>query len=199
MAITISGSGITSANIADGTIVNADVADLAASKLTGALPAISGASLTGFTDAQMPTGSILQVVNGTTSTAVTTTTLDAWVDTGITATITPISTSSKIMVLINVCGIWRDSGNAWNRMMIKILRGSTQLGGTAYAQGWDRTTSENRAVGAFYSFYDSPSTTSATTYKVQFASEPLSTATALSVQKDSNSGTSNIFLQEIAG
>jgi hypothetical protein len=46
MAITISGSGITSANIADGTIVNADVGDVAASKLTGALPAISGASLT---------------------------------------------------------------------------------------------------------------------------------------------------------
>ena len=48
MAITISGSGITSANIADGTIVNADVNDVAASKLTGALPAISGASLTGI-------------------------------------------------------------------------------------------------------------------------------------------------------
>jgi len=38
MAITISGSGITSANIADGTIVNADIksdAAIAASKLTG--------------------------------------------------------------------------------------------------------------------------------------------------------------------
>ena len=46
MAITISGSGITSANIADGTIVNADVNDVAASKLTGALPAIDGSSLT---------------------------------------------------------------------------------------------------------------------------------------------------------
>jgi len=48
MAITISGSGITSANIADGTIVNADVNDVAASKLTGALPAIDGSSLTGI-------------------------------------------------------------------------------------------------------------------------------------------------------
>jgi len=48
MAITISGSGITSANIADGTIVNADVADVAASKLTGALPAIDGSALTGM-------------------------------------------------------------------------------------------------------------------------------------------------------
>jgi hypothetical protein len=48
MALVLNGSGITSANIADGTIVNADVADVAASKLTGALPAIDGASLTGI-------------------------------------------------------------------------------------------------------------------------------------------------------
>ena len=54
MAITISGSGITSANIVDGTIVDADVADVAASKLTGALPAIDGSALTGV-------GKVLQV------------------------------------------------------------------------------------------------------------------------------------------
>tara|TARA_B110000263_G_C15079031_1_gene405413 strand:+ start:55 stop:264 length:210 start_codon:yes stop_codon:yes gene_type:complete len=47
MAITINGSGITSANIADGAIVNADVSDLAASKLTGALPALDASALTG--------------------------------------------------------------------------------------------------------------------------------------------------------
>jgi len=41
MAITISGSGITSANIADGTIVNADVNDVAASKLTGAFTEVT--------------------------------------------------------------------------------------------------------------------------------------------------------------
>ena len=56
MAITISGSGITSANIADGTIVNADVADVAASKLTGALPAIDGSALTNLPASGMPTG-----------------------------------------------------------------------------------------------------------------------------------------------
>ena len=48
MALVLNGSGITSANIADGTIVNADVADVAASKLTGALPAIDGSALTGM-------------------------------------------------------------------------------------------------------------------------------------------------------
>ncbi len=45
---TITGLQINSANIVDGSIVNADINDLAASKLTGALPAISGAALTGI-------------------------------------------------------------------------------------------------------------------------------------------------------
>ena len=65
MAIVINGSGtvtglavgglpdgtVDSGTIATGTIVNADINDLAASKLTGALPAISGASLTGIVTA----------------------------------------------------------------------------------------------------------------------------------------------------
>jgi hypothetical protein len=64
MAITISGSGITSANIADGTITNGDIhpsaaidgsklsgaslTNIPAANITGALPAISGANLTGL-------------------------------------------------------------------------------------------------------------------------------------------------------
>ena len=45
---TLATDSVTSAKITDGTIVNADVNDVAASKLTGALPAISGANLTGL-------------------------------------------------------------------------------------------------------------------------------------------------------
>jgi hypothetical protein len=155
--------------------------------------------LSGMTGVSMPTGSVLQVVNGNTSTAVTSTAVSTWVDTGITATITPSSTSSKIIVQINICGIWRNSGEAWNRAGFQFLRGSTVIGVTALAQGWDRTTSENREAGAMYSIYDSPSTTSATTYKVQFQAEALSSTTGIAVQKDGNSGQSNIFLYEIAG
>ena len=44
----ITGLSINSANIVDGSIVDADINDLAASKLTGALPAINGSSLTGI-------------------------------------------------------------------------------------------------------------------------------------------------------
>jgi hypothetical protein len=57
---------VTSAKIVDGTIVDADINDVAASKLTGALPAISGANLTGIS-----TGTSWQsVVTGATLTAV---------------------------------------------------------------------------------------------------------------------------------
>ena len=46
---TLANNAVVTGKIADGTISNADINDLASSKLTGALPAISGASLTGLT------------------------------------------------------------------------------------------------------------------------------------------------------
>ena len=53
MAIVINGSGtitgISAGGLPDGCIVDADINGMAASKLSGALPAISGASLTGLT------------------------------------------------------------------------------------------------------------------------------------------------------
>ena len=45
---TLATDSVVTGKIADGTIVNADIADLASNKLTGALPAISGAALTGI-------------------------------------------------------------------------------------------------------------------------------------------------------
>ena len=48
----------------------ASLTSIPAANITGTLPAISGANLTGFTDSQMPAGSVLQVVNATCSTEV---------------------------------------------------------------------------------------------------------------------------------
>ena len=52
MAIVINGSGtitgITAGGLPDASVVDADIAGMASSKLTGALPAIDGASLTGI-------------------------------------------------------------------------------------------------------------------------------------------------------
>ncbi len=57
MSVTINGSTGVSL-VQDGVIVDADIVTLAASKLTGALPAISGASLTGLPEpAELSTAS----------------------------------------------------------------------------------------------------------------------------------------------
>lgn len=99
MSITISGNGITSANILDGTITNADVNDVAASKLTGTLPAIDGSALTGISG-----GKVLQVVHskmardgGTASTTST-----SYIDTGLSASITPTTSGNKIIIIAHL-------------------------------------------------------------------------------------------------
>ena len=100
-------SGSTGVNkIQDGTIVDADVSDLAASKLTGALPAISGASLTGFTNAQMPTGSVVQVKQTLkTDTQIIATSWGFTQISGLTVNITPtLSNSTFVITASIVCG-----------------------------------------------------------------------------------------------
>jgi hypothetical protein len=160
---------------------------LVASQLTGT---IAGARL--------PAGSVLQVVNGFTSTSVTSTAIDTWVDIGLTATITPTSASSKIMVIANICGMVKNDGNAYNRLGIQLLRGSTVMGIISLRNLYTNTTMQFSLPGAMYSKLDSPATTSATTYKVQFLQENPGSTGGVSVQKDSNSGESQIFLMEIA-
>ena len=165
MAITISGSGITSANIADGTIVNADIADVAASKLTGALPAIDGSALTG-----MPAGGkVLQVLQSIVTTTTTSTSSTYNTISGMTVTITPASTASKILVMFSFNGHGNNYGSA-----LRLVRGSTSLPvGTAVG-------SRVGGLGAYHmgeagemthvsgQSLDAPATTSATTYALQW-------------------------------
>jgi hypothetical protein len=162
MAITISGSGITSANIADGTIVNADInssAAIAGSKLTGA-------------------GKVLQVVS-TTKTDTFSTTSTSFVDvTGLSTSITPSATSSKILVSISVSHSMTDTHNTG--MLLRLLRGATVIAGGTSAGSrpsalmrYNCATSSGGAYVIHYStnvatitYLDSPSTTASTTYKV---------------------------------
>ena len=143
--------------------------------------------------ARLPAGSVLQVVNGNTSTSVSSSS-SAYADTGLTATITPTSATSKILVLFNQI-IAKSAGNVANYVSIKIFRGATDLGVFANAQLYNNAAQEvYGSCGANY--LDSPATTSATTYKTQFAN-PTNTA-LVRCQPDSN-GMSTITLMEIQG
>ena len=74
----------------------------------------------------LPTGSVLQVVNGTYSTIVSSSN-NTYVDTGLTATITPTSATSKILVSVSQ-NVIQKSVNTGAYLKITVLRGSTVIG-----------------------------------------------------------------------
>jgi hypothetical protein len=111
-------------------------------------------------------GKIVQVVSGTTRTAVASSS-NVFADTGITATITPTSASNKIAVFVVVATVFKQTNDT--SANFKLLRGATTIADMAninYTGG--ATPAIMTAVPI--NFVDSPATTSATTYKVQFNS-----------------------------
>ena len=113
-------------------------------------------------------GKILQVVQGTLTSNVTSTST-SYTDIGLSVSITPSATSSKVMVFVSMPAtfIFNTTNNTacygyWN-----LVRGSTQL--QEYLYGTDANSIINRIVygGVSMSYLDSPSTTSSTTYKCQ--------------------------------
>jgi hypothetical protein len=102
-------------------------------------------------------GGVLQVVQAIYNTEASTTS-NTFSDTGITASITPTSATSKILVLYSVGYLCQDS----NLGGIRLLRGATTL------QTSIRAASQSHASYMHNEYLDSPATTSSTTYKIQF-------------------------------
>ena len=136
-------------------------------------------------------GKVLQVVNATYSTGVTNTTSTV-ADTGLTATITPLFTTSKILVIVHQEGVSKSTSDT--AVVITLVRGSTTLITFSNFAGQTSSTATNTVGGCGTGYLDSPATTSATTYKTQFYS--YSNTNGVSVQK--NNETSTITLMEIA-
>lgn len=117
----------------------------------------------------------------------------AMVDSGLTVTITPQSTNSKVLVLVNLSvGV---ASNGYDVGM-NIVRN-----GTAIAQGTGGTGNITQAVGNTVNnshgntmnmnYLDSPATTSACTYKVQI--QPQSGTIAYLNRTASLNGTSDVY------
>ena len=136
-------------------------------------------------------GKVLQVVMGTTGTSVTANN-GTYVDTNLTATITPSSASSKVLALVAQNGCYKSSGNAANGINLRLLRAGSNIITFAYEGLATDTAIGNK--GSFPVMYlDSPATTSATIYKTQFSNGGVS---ANLVGVNSNA-TSTIILIEI--
>lgn len=127
-----------------------------------------------LSDANAPSGSVIQVVSTTKTdtTSFTSSNTNTYVDiSGMAATITPISATSKILVMYTVCASQSTSAT----IHIRLLRGSTSIGqgNTVGSRLGDsaiwRVASDQYAFDIApisNSFLDSPNTTSATTYKL---------------------------------
>ena len=101
---------------------------------------------------------------------------------GMTVSITPTSTSSKIFIM---CHMTLCANTQNHTIIFKLVRGSTDI-----CVGDQAGSNRRRATGAFaqvgggdhpftvsFQFMDSPSTTSATTYKIQVQTESGNTMT----------------------
>ena len=141
---------------------------------------------------RLPTGSVLQTVQSFYATEVPNNSA-SYVDTGLTATIIPTSSSSKILIIFSVQQFLTLDTAHGN---LKLVRGSTDLRAYGF-QGY--AGSSTLMCQGSHQYLDAPSSTSALTYKVQFNSV-LGGKNIICQYDDSNAdGTSSMLLQEIKG
>lgn len=167
------------------------------SNYTLTLPANSGTVLTTASTGQvvpaaaLPTGSVLQVVQTTYSTEFNSTSA-TWTDIGLSASITPLFSSSKILVLV-MHGEISKTATTGARVGVRLLRGASVISTFASGLLYTGSAINNRCPASFV-YLDSPATTSSTTYKTQ-ASNPDASGT---VTFQNNSTMSTMTLMEIA-
>ena len=190
------------------TIINADTSN--GLKLTSDTSGIIELQSGGTTKATVnssgltSSGHILQVVSVTKDTSFTTTS-GSFVDiTGLSVAITPSATSSKILVLMNVASSNTTStGSAFTQ----LVRGTTAISIGASGETGEPCTGYTSQAGydmgqVAVQYLDSPSTTSATTYKLQLRSNGSQTAAINRTgeyQSQQGNVASGITLMEVAG
>jgi hypothetical protein len=146
-------------------------------------------------------GAILQVVSTSLTAPISTSvsTGGTFVDVaGFSASITPTSSSSRIVCMVTVSHNVRTSGNT--RAFFRMLRDSTVIGAgdaagnrTRAFSGYFLASTED-VINSVSTFVDSPNTTSAITYKVQTTSSAASTVFVNRTEVDSD----NVFISRTA-
>ncbi len=201
-----SGESVLTVGGTNSNTVNVEGTALTLGKSGGTVALASGATLdvTGATVSGLSAGKVLQVVTLQYSTIETHSVGASWQDTGLSLAITPSSTSNKVLVLISA------SIGATAYGFANVVRDSTALNqGTATGSRVACTVgsyygSNSAAPTASITLLDSPSTTSATTYKLALYGYNGGTTYLNRTYDDTNGvhtarGSSSITLLEIEG
>ena len=137
-------------------------------------------------------GKVLQVIQGSTSTQASNSTA-TFADTNLTATITPTSATSKIMIFVAHSNCSKNTGSSSNQIDMRIMRGATNIGLFTSGQSYENS-DKVLNTGVAFNFLDSPATAIATTYKTTFMN---AVGSASVTCQESNKGISTITLMEI--
>jgi hypothetical protein len=190
------------------TIINADTSNglKLTSDTSGEIELQSGGTTKATVNSSGLTspGHVLQVVS-TTKTDTFTTTSSSYVDiTGLSVSITPTNTSSKIFILVSISG---GETAGWGYQLVKnstpICIGAPGGGSRKQSSGEISTRDSNGLNNGSVTYLDSPATTSATTYKVQMYT-PSATGYINRTASDADANyttrsASSITVMEVAG
>jgi len=149
---------------------------------------------------QVPTsmlgaGAVLQVVNATYGTQVTTASA-TYSDTGLTATITPKFATSKILVLVSQNGVAKYTSDMTVR--IKLQRNGSDIISLAAGAAYTQSGAYNDIGSVSGEYLDSPATTSAVVYKTVFSAFSAAATAVVQETLASVQSVSTITLMEIA-
>jgi len=165
-----------------------------------AIITLNNNSLTNITS--LPTGvggKVLQVVQGI-STTMLSSGSTSYVDIGLSANITPASTSNKIFITVSLANNNYRNSNVAVYVGCNLLRDTTQIHEKEYISGLQAGTGSTGYSEIYNSismgYLDSPSSSSQLTYKVQ--AKINSSASSGTMRFQQNSSASTITLMEIA-
>jgi hypothetical protein len=141
-------------------------------------------------------GKVLQVVSADITTLLSTTST-SYTDSNITLNITPSSATSKVLAIVTMN--FRADSTSGGEIIVsaQLLRGATVIGTAGQIGGYEISSTasfNNFYQSASYTNLDSPSTTSATTYKIQVKINSAANGRTLRMQSN---GPSSITLLEI--
>lgn len=136
---------------------------------------------------QSSAGQVLQVIQSTLTTS-TSTSSTSFVTTGLTGTITPKFSTSKILIMLSA--EMRSDANKW--IQTQLFKNGSAL--VSISTGLHYVSGSTITTVLSYSYLDNPATISATTYALYFNAQGGGT-----VSCNIDTGAATIILMEIAG
>ena len=152
------------------------------------LPAVTGTILT---TTSPKAGNVIQVVSGVRSATTSTTSL-SFVTTNLTASITPSSSSNKILIIVGLGDCSASNTPTNGGITVQLQRNGSAVGANFYNQLSYQDPVSYSIVGGAFTYLDSPASTSSLAYTVFFKSQ----GSTVECFRDGSQG--SIILMEIA-